>query len=73
MADSRAQVQRYLEGAQYPAHKHDLASTAQDNDAPLHFIKVLRGLGDERFSSPEQVVEALDRLDDPSQHQPLGE
>ncbi len=71
--DARTKVQRYLEGAEYPANKQQLAATAQDNDAPVDFVKTLTGLGDVEFSGPEEVVEELDSLEDPTQHRPLGQ
>ena len=45
---------------------------AQDNDAPVDFVKTLTGLGNIEFSGPEEVVEELERLRDPTQHRPLG-
>ncbi len=71
--DARTKVQRYLEGAEYPANRHQLAATAQDNDAPVDFVKTLTGLGNIEFSGPEEVVEELERLRDSTQHRPLGQ
>ncbi len=71
--DTRTKVQRYLDGAKYPANKQQLAATAQDNDAPVDFVKTLTGLGNVEFSGPEEVVEELDSLRDSTQHRPLGQ
>ena len=70
--DAKTEVQRYLDGAEYPASRNELAATAQDNDAPADFVKTLLGLGTIEFSDPEEVVEELERLRDPSQNRPLG-
>jgi hypothetical protein len=47
-------------------------ATARDNDAPEGFIRRLVGLSDAKFSGPEEVLEALDRLKEPGRHQPFG-
>ncbi len=70
--DARTAVQQYLGGVEYPANKHQLAATAQDNDAPLNFIRILLGLSSASFSSPEDVVEELERLQEPPEHRPFG-
>jgi hypothetical protein len=51
---------QYLEGAEYPASKEDLASTAEDNGAPDEFVERVRTLGRPTFSGPEEVVAELE-------------
>ncbi len=71
--DSRTEVQRYLEGVEYPANRHRLGGATQANGAPVDFIKTLLGLGSTPFSGPEDVIEELERLRDPTQNRPLSE
>ena len=51
---------QYLEGAEYPASKEDLASTAEGNGAPDELVERIRTLGRPTFSGPEEVVEELE-------------
>ena len=50
----------YLEGAEYPASKEDLASTAEDNGAPDELVERIRTLGRPTFSGPDEVVAELE-------------
>ncbi len=50
-----ADVRNYLDGAGYPASGGELASVAQDNDAPDALVEELRNLGDETFSGLGEV------------------
>jgi hypothetical protein len=52
-------AQQYLEGADYPASKEDVASTAQSNGAPEELVERIRALSTPEFSSPEEVVSDL--------------
>jgi hypothetical protein len=51
---------QYLEGAEYPASKEDLASAAEGNGAPDEFVKRIRTLGRPTFSGPDEVVAELE-------------
>ena len=51
---------QYLEGAEYPASKEDLASTAEGNGAPDDLVERIRTLGRPTFSSPDEVVAELE-------------
>ncbi len=69
---TKRDVQSYLEGIEYPASQQDLLSAAKGNDAPQGFIERLEdiekaaGLGERpEFSSSEEVLEALGRLEPP--------
>ena len=53
------EVNRYLEGVDYPASKEDLASAAEDNGAPEELVERLRTLGRPDFSGPDEVVKEL--------------
>ena len=54
-----ADVQKYLEGLDFPASKEAVASTAESNGAPQALVEQIRALGPEEFSSPDDVVSAL--------------
>jgi hypothetical protein len=51
---------QYLEGAEYPASKEDLASTAEGNGAPEELVERIRTLGRPNFSGPDEVVAELE-------------
>jgi hypothetical protein len=53
---SPANVQKYLKGQEYPAHKQDLLKTAKGNDAPDEVIEEIEGLPDQEFSGPQDVM-----------------
>ncbi len=61
MADRPIQidVQKYLNGVDYPAGKADLVGTAQGHGAPKEVIDALEGLPDKQFDSPVQVTEGI--------------
>ena len=48
-------VEKYLEGARYPARVEDLVDLAQRNAAPDELIQKLRGAGRDEFESADQV------------------
>jgi hypothetical protein len=49
------EVQRYLEGIDYPASKEKLIQTAQDNDASQDVFETLNNLPDREYESPTEV------------------
>ena len=53
-------VRQYLEDAEYPASKEELASTAEGNDAPDELVERIRTLGRPTFSGPDEVVAELE-------------
>jgi len=55
------EVQKHLKGADYPASGEELASAAEQNNAPKELVEKLRSFGDERFSGPDKVMAALKR------------
>jgi hypothetical protein len=52
-------AQQYLEGADYPASKEEVASTAESNGAPGELVERIRALSTPEFSSAEEVVSEL--------------
>ncbi len=52
-------LQHYLRGISFPAQKEEVASTAESNNAPQDMVSQIRNAHTERFSSPEEVMQAL--------------
>jgi uncharacterized protein DUF2795 len=52
-------AQQYLEGADYPASKEEVAFAAEGNGAPGELVERIRALGTPEFSSAEEVVTEL--------------
>ncbi len=51
-------LQHYLKGTNFPAEK-EVASNAESNGAPQDLVSQIRNAGTERFSSPEEVMQAI--------------
>jgi len=56
------EVQRFLEGVDYPTRKADLVREAQRQGADEAVRKTLERIRDEKFDSPADVSEAIGRL-----------
>ena len=52
-------AQQYLEDADYPASKDEVASTAESNGAPEELVERIRALSTPEFSSAEEVTTEL--------------
>jgi hypothetical protein len=52
-------AQQYLEGADYPASKEEVASAAESNGAPEELVERIRALSTPEFSSADEVVTEL--------------
>ncbi len=53
-------LQMYLRGIEsFPAEKDEVASTAESNGAPQDMVRQIRNAENERFNSPEEVMQAL--------------
>lgn len=52
------EVQKHLEGADYPADAESLASVAERNGAPGEIVDAIRGAGG-RFDGPDDVMRKL--------------
>ena len=55
------QLQKYLQGVNYPASKDDLLSAAEKNDAPEDVVEEIRSLSGDEFDGPDQVMKAFGR------------
>ncbi len=53
------EVQKHLKGMSYPADKETLVQTAEQNGAGGELLDQLRGLRQNEFSGPDDVMRAL--------------
>jgi len=53
------EVQKYLQDIEYPASKEDVLSNAQSKGAPQGLIDRINNLGQDSFSEPQEVSNAL--------------
>jgi hypothetical protein len=60
---SPANVQNFLKGSHYPARKEDLVATAKHNGAPKEILDILKGLPEDEFGGPQDVMKAYGELD----------
>lgn len=60
------QVQRYLDGVEYPASKQDLMESARTEGADDSVIQALDSLPDQQFNSPVDVSQALGNMSEPA-------
>lgn len=56
---SPAEVQRSLQGVDYPCDKTELIMHAKDHDAPRELISLIERLPDREFESPLDVSREL--------------
>lgn len=61
------QVQKFLDGVDYPASKDDLVNTARNEGADDRVIEALDRLPDQQFNSPVDVSQALGDMGNSSQ------
>jgi hypothetical protein len=55
---SPSNVQTYLKGVSYPARKDDLVSAALANGAPEEVMQIIKGLEEEEYGGPQDVMKA---------------
>ncbi len=55
---SPANVQKYLSGVHYPAHKQDLIEQAERNQAPREILETIKGFSGDEFGGPQDVMKA---------------
>ena len=53
------QLQPFLQGANFPAQKEEVASNAESNGAPQNLVSQIRNSAIERFNGPNEVLQAL--------------
>ena len=57
------QLQKYLKGMDYPAHKADLLKRAEQNGADDQVRSALEQLPDQQFDSAADVSKAIGAID----------
>lgn len=57
------QVQKFLSGIDYPASKQDLVQKARQEGADQDVIATLEKMPGDRFNSPNDVSEAIGKID----------
>lgn len=62
MATNPIQLQKYLQGVDYPASKDDLVRRAQQRGADKQVVQTLKSLPRNQFNSPNDVSEAVGDL-----------
>ncbi len=59
MDKSTEEVQRYLQGIEFPASKEEVASAAEGNGAPQDVVQKLKNANRERFDDPVKALQAM--------------
>ena len=54
-----SEFQQYLGSTNFPAHKQEVASNAESNEAPQAVVDRIKGSSMECFDSPEEVLRAV--------------
>lgn len=57
------QVQKYLEGVNYPASKDDLVKKAKDEGASEDVIQTLQKMPGQQYDSPVDVSQAIGKIE----------
>jgi hypothetical protein len=53
------EVQKHLKGMDYPASRDEVVQVAESNGAPDDILDALRGLPEQQYDGPDDVMEAL--------------
>ncbi|WP_081998485.1 DUF2795 domain-containing protein [Sinomonas humi] len=53
------QIQKFLQGVDYPADKQALVSAAKDNGADSNVVRAVEGIPDRTYEKPTEVSEAI--------------
>lgn len=56
-------IRRHLQGAEYPATRHELAEHAEANEAPDDVIDALEALDEDLYASADEVIQELADVD----------
>jgi hypothetical protein len=59
MGLSVTEVQKALKGADYPASRDQLVQKAKTNGAGDDIVEALRGVGEDSFGGPNEVMKAM--------------
>lgn len=52
-------MQKYLQGVNFPAQKEEVASKAEGNGAPQGMVEKIKNAGMEKFNGPQDVMQAV--------------
>ncbi|WP_138443980.1 DUF2795 domain-containing protein [Sinomonas susongensis] len=53
------QIQKFLQGVDYPADKQALVSAAKDNGADSNVVRAVEGIPERTYERPTEVSEAI--------------
>jgi hypothetical protein len=56
------EIQKYLEGIDFPATKDDIIETAQNNDANQEIFDILEKLPKKDYHSPTDISQEIGRM-----------
>ncbi len=62
IAPDPLRVETYLNGQIFPCSREDLMRTARGNGAGPEILSIMEYLPHERYASPEEVSQAVERL-----------
>jgi hypothetical protein len=54
-----AALLQHLPGVRFPAEKDQVASTAEQNNAPQELVEKIRNADTQRFNGPDEVLQAV--------------
>ena len=54
-------LQQFLPDVNFPASREEVAASAEGNNAPQELVQQIRSASTERFDSPDDVLEAVQR------------
>ncbi len=57
------QVQKFLKGVDYPCSKQDLINKAKQEGADQNVIETLQNMPMDRFNSPNDVAQAIGKIE----------
>ncbi len=57
------QVQKYLKGVDYPCSKQDLVNIAKQEGADENVLQTLQDMPMDRFNSPNDVAQAIGKIE----------
>ncbi len=61
--NSPANVQKFLQGVDYPANKQQLVEKARDNDAPDEVMQTIRKLPEQDYGGPQDVMKGYGEIE----------
>jgi hypothetical protein len=56
------QLQKYLKGVNYPAHKKDLVAKAKSHGADANILQTLEELPDKKYDGPTGIAKEVGKI-----------